>query len=149
MQKTPEKMNAAPNNSRVSGLAYYSALIEGILLIFAAILMTISINNLIVGEKIHDIGQAYVHSVIIHWSLSCMLLLLVGIWVLFLVSPLKQLQRRAWWQGILIGLSLIGFGAFFWHRYPSSLHLPGYILLGLIFLVPLVIEAPKFWGSKK
>jgi hypothetical protein len=82
--------------------------------------------------------------VIIDWALSSSLMLLVGIWVLFLSSPLKKLQRRAWWQAIIISLVFIFFGAGFWLQYPKSIHLPGFILVGLILFVPLIMFAGKF-----
>jgi len=127
-----------------SKMVYRCALLAGIAMIGAALLIALSVNNLIVGEAANDISKHLSSSIIIHWSLSGAMLFLVGIWVLFLLSPLKKLQRRAWWQGIIIGLVLMLFGAGFWWKYPSSIHLPGFILLGAILFVPLLAVTAKF-----
>jgi hypothetical protein len=125
-------------------IVYRCALLTGVLIIGAALLRALSVNNLVIGAATNDISKHYSSSVIIDWSLSSTMMLLVGIWVLFLSSSLKKLQRKAWWQGIIISLAFILFGSGFWYRYPSSIHLPGFILLGLILSVPLIIYAGKF-----
>lgn len=125
-------------------IVYKIAVLAGILIIGAALLMALSVNNLVVAASTGDINKNYSVSVVIHWALSATMMFLIGIWVLFLASPLKKLQRRAWWQAIIISLSFILFGSSFWYRYPKSIHLPGLILLGLILFVPLIIYAGKF-----
>ena len=129
---------------RENKTVYGCALLAGILIIGAALLMALSVNNLVVAANTGDINKNYSASVVIHWALAATMMFLVGVWILFLASPLKKLQHRAWWQAILIGLSFIFFGASFWYRYPKSIHLPGFILLGLILIVPLIINAGKF-----
>ncbi|HLK31190.1 MAG TPA: hypothetical protein VKT28_21600 [Puia sp.] len=131
-----------------SKLVYRSALLTGFLVIGAALFRALSVNNLVIGAATNDISKHYSTSVIIDWSLSSAMMLLVGIWVLFLSSSLKKLQRKAWWQGIIISLFFILFGAGFWYRYPKSIHLPGFILLGLILFVPLLIFGGKFKSEK-
>lgn len=125
-------------------IVYRCALLAGVLIIGAALVRALSVNNLVIGAATNDISKHYSSSVIIDWSLSSTMMLLVGIWVLFLSSSLKKLQRKAWWQGIIISLAFILFGGGFWYRYPSSIHLPGFILLGLILFVPLMMFAGKF-----
>lgn len=125
-------------------IVYRCALLTGILIIGASMFRALSINNLIIGATTNDISKHYSASVIIDWSLSSIMMLLVGTWVLFLSSSLKKLLRKAWWQGIIISLAFILFGSGFWYRYPSSGHLPGFILLGLILFVPLIMFAGKF-----
>lgn len=123
------------------------ALLAAILMIGAALLIAVSVNNLVIANSTGDISKHYAASVVIHWTLASALMLLVGVWVLFLAGPLKKLQRRAWWQAMIISLVFILFGSGFWYRYPGSIHLPGFILLGLILFVPLVIYAGKFKSS--
>jgi hypothetical protein len=125
-------------------LMYRCALLAGLMMMGAAMLIAVSVNNLVVGAITNDISKNFSSSIIIHWSLSGAMMLLTGIWVLFLSTPLKKLERRAWWQGIIIGLVFILFGGGFWWRYPSSIHLPGFILIGLTLLVPLIMFAGKF-----
>ncbi len=139
MQKDENKTIVRENK-----IVYRCALFAGILIIFASLFRALSVNNLVIGASTNDISKHYSTSVIIDWALSSSLMLLVGIWVLFLSSPLKKLQRRAWWQAIIISLVFILFGAGFWLRYPKSIHLPGFILVGLILFVPLILFAGKF-----
>jgi hypothetical protein len=128
-------------------IVYRCALLAGILIIGAGLSMALSVNNLVIASNTGDINKNYSASVVIHWALASALMLLVGIWVLFLSSALKKLQRSAWWQGIIISLAFILFGSSFWYRYPTSIHLPGFILLGLILFVPLIMYAGKFKSS--
>jgi len=116
----------------------------GISLIFAALLRAISVNNLVIGITTGDINAQYAASILIDWSLSSMLLLMVAIWIFFLSRDLKKLQRRAWAQAVLIGIALTVFGACFLYQYRSSLHLALFLLLGLILLFPLFIFRKDF-----
>ena len=104
----------------------------------------LSVNNIVIGAITNDISKHYSASAIIDSSLSSILMFLVSIWVLFLSSSLKKLERSAWWQGIIISIAFILFGCGFWYRYPTSVHLPGFILLGLILFVPLMMFAREF-----
>ncbi|HTQ64764.1 MAG TPA: hypothetical protein VMI12_08195 [Puia sp.] len=125
-------------------IVYRCSQFSGMLLIIAALVKAISINNLVVGATTGDISKHYATSVLIDWSFSCMLLSLIGIWILFLARDLKNLQKRAWSQAVLIGLAFTLFGGGFWFRYPSSLHLPFFLLVGLLLLVPLLIYSRRF-----
>ena len=128
-------------------IVYRCSLISGILIIGSALLRALSVNNLVIAANTGDISKHYSAAVVIDWTLASAMMLLVGIWVLFLSGPLKKLQRRAWWQAIIISLAFILFGSGFWYRYPTSIHLPGFILLGLILFIPLLIFAGKFKSS--
>ncbi|MFI5151894.1 MAG: hypothetical protein ACHQET_01090 [Chitinophagales bacterium] len=125
-------------------LAYRCAIIVGILLIGAALVRAVSINNLYVAINTGDIAKQYAGSILIDWGFSSVLLLLVGIWLLFLSKDLKAWQRRAWSQATLVGLALVIFGGGFWYKYPNSLHLPIFMILGLIVLVPLILYGKNF-----
>ena len=124
-------------------IAYRCSLIGAILLIIAALARALSINNLVVAASTGDISRHYSASVLVDWSLSSVLLMLTGIWLLFLLRDLKRGLRRAWLQAVIIGLALTVFGSSFWYRYPSSFHLPLFLLMGLIILIPLLI-----WGNQ-
>jgi hypothetical protein len=128
-------------------IVYRCVLLAGILIMGAALVMALSVNNLVIAASTGDISKSYSASVVIHWALASSMMFLVGVWVLFLAAPLKKLQRRAWWQAIIVSLTLIFFGSSFWYRYPKSIHLPGFILLGLILFVPLIMFAGKFKNS--
>jgi hypothetical protein len=121
-----------------------AAMLVALALLLAAAYRGLSINNLIVATSTGDISRHLSASILIDWSLSCTLLILVAIWLFFLASDLRKKLRRAWFQGVIIGISLVIFGAGFWYRYPSSLHLPVFLLLGLVLLVPLLIHTKRF-----
>jgi hypothetical protein len=125
-------------------IVYRCCQLAGILLIVAALAKAISINNLVIGATTGDISKHYATSVLIDWSFSCMLLSLIAIWLLFLAHDLKNLQKRAWSQTVLIGLAFSLFGAGFWFRYPSSIHLPFFLVVGLLLLIPLLIYSRQF-----
>ncbi|MBS1949044.1 MAG: hypothetical protein JST47_14880 [Bacteroidetes bacterium] len=139
MLKEENKKDAGENK-----LVYKTTLFTGILFMVIALERGLSINNIIVGSATNDISKYYAASAIIDSSLSSILMSLVSIWVLFLASPLKKLQRRAWWQGMIIGVAFTLFGAVLWWKYPSSVHLPVFMLLGLMLFFPLAIFSGKF-----
>ena len=129
---------------RENKTVFRCALIAGILIMGASLLRALSVNNLVIATSTGDISKHYSAAVVIDWTLASVMMFLVGIWILFLAVPLKKLQRRAWWQAIIISLAFILFGSGFWYRYPRSIHLPGFVLLGLILFVPLIFYAGKF-----
>jgi hypothetical protein len=123
---------------------YRSAVISGILLMIAALFRCFSINNLLMAINTGDISRHFAASVLIDGAFSSLLLFLVGAWILFLSADLRNLRRRARSQAILIGLSLVLFGAGFWYRYPHSLHLVFFFAVGLLLLLPLLIFKNQF-----
>ena len=125
-------------------IIYRCAIFVGISLIIAALSIGIGVNNLVIGIATGDISQHYAASILIDWSLSSLMLLLVAIWIFFLSIDLRKLERKAWIQAVLIGVALSVFGASFWYQYPSSLHLPLLLLLGLVLLFPLFIYRKHF-----
>jgi hypothetical protein len=129
---------------RENKTVYRCGVVAGILIMGASLLRALSVNNLVIATRTGDISKHYAATVVIDWTLACIMMFLVGIWVLFLTIPLKNLQRRAWWQGIVISLAFILFGCGFWYRYPGSIHLPGFALIGMILFVPLIVHARKF-----
>jgi hypothetical protein len=125
-------------------ILYRSAVISGILLMIAALLRCFSINNLLMAINTGDISRHFAASVLIDGAFSSLLLFLVGVWILFLSVDLRNLRRRARSQAILIGLSLVLFGAGFWYRYPRSIHLVFFFVVGLLLLLPLLIYKNQF-----
>jgi hypothetical protein len=123
---------------------YRSAVISGILLMIAALSRCFSLNNLLIAISTGDISRHFAASVLIDGAFSSLLLFLVGAWILFLSAELRKLQRRARSQAILIGVSLVLFGAGFWYRYPRSLHLVFFFGVGLLLLLPLFIYKKQF-----
>ncbi|HMH33829.1 MAG TPA: hypothetical protein VK543_12405 [Puia sp.] len=119
-------------------------MLVGAVLMLAAAYRGLSINNLIIAITTGDISKHLGASVLVDWSLSCILLLLMGIWLFFISADLRKGLRRAWLQGIIIGVSLAVFGGGFWYKYPRSLHLPVFLLLGLMLLIPLIIYSNRF-----
>ena len=129
-----------PETVKESKLLYLAALFVGLMLILASLSRAVSLNNFYVALHTGDINKTYASSVIINWALSSFLLFLVGVWLLFLARDLRKKIRRAWSQALIIGLVITIFGVSFWLQYPSSLHLAGFLALGLILLVSLFIS---------
>lgn len=125
-------------------ILYRSSVFAGILLMIAALSRSLSVNNLLVAINTGDISKHFAASALIDGAFSSLLLLLIGVWLLFLSPDLRNLQRRARTQTILIGLSLVLFGGGFWYKYPRSLHLAFFFLVGLLLLLPLLIYRKQF-----
>ena len=129
-------------------IVYRCTLLTGCLLIVAALVRGVNINNLVIAISTGDISKHYAEPVVIDWSFSSMLLLLMSIWIFFLAGDLRKLSRKAWIQATLIGLAFCAFGGGLWYRYPSSMHLPAFLLLGLLLLLPLLIYARHYRKPK-
>ncbi len=123
-----------------SKLLYLASIFVGLLLILASLSRAVSLNNFYVALHTGDINKSYAPSVIINWALSSFLLFLVGVWLLYLARDLRRRMRRAWSQALIIGLVITIFGAAFWMQYPTSLHLAGFLALGLLLLIALFIS---------
>lgn len=109
------------------------------MLILAAFYRAVSINNLVIGVSTGDISKHFGASVLIDGSFASLLMLLTGIWLLFLAPDLKKGVGRARIQAILIGTAFSLFAAGFWYHYPSSLRLVAFLLVGLLILIPPII----------
>jgi len=128
-------------------IVYRCTLVSATLLIIAALYHGVSVNNIVIAASTGDISKHYATSVLIDGILSAMLLLLIAIWILFLAGDLKRGKRKAWWQAVLIGFTITAFGGALWFRYPTSIHLPAFLLTGLILLLPLLIYSGNFKKS--
>jgi len=127
-----------------SRIVYRCTIACSFLLIIAALYRGLSINNLIVAENTGDIGKHFSNTVLIDGILSATLLFGTAVWLLFLSGDLKKFSRKAWLQAVFIGLTFTVFGASLWYRYPTSIHLPAFLFVGMLLLVPLVWFGKNF-----
>jgi len=122
-----------------------AAKLAGFLLILATIPhVTLGLAEMLQGIKFGDVRTPMVATVKNIWLFSSIMLPLSGIWILFLVRDLKRLERRAWWQAVIIGLAYIGggIGAMAWST--IQIHLLLFVLIGLLLFVPMLIWAGSF-----
>jgi hypothetical protein len=123
---------------------YRCALISAALLTVAAIARGLSINNIITAARTGDISGHFANSVLVGWILSVISLLLTATWLLFLSGDLKNLKKKAWYQAMIIGIVFAVFGGALWFKYPTSIHLPVFLLIGLTLVAPLSIYGRNF-----
>jgi hypothetical protein len=121
------------------------ARVAGVLLLLSVIPhSTLGWAEVMTAIKLGDINRGMANTVKSIWIFSSMMLVLSGGWTLFLASELRQLKRRAWWQGVFIGLGYSGSAIGCMVMTEVYAHLVGYALIGLLLLVPLLIWAPSF-----
>jgi|SRR6516225_10957188 hypothetical protein len=120
-------------------LPYWAAILAGAVLVLSSLLRAIGLNNLYVAASTGDINRSWASSVLINWGMSSFLLFLVGIWLFFLAPELKRRIRRARFQALIIGIALALYGGSFWAQFPRSIHLPGFLILGLGLVLSLVV----------
>lgn len=117
----------------------------GVLLLLSVIPhSTLGWAEVMTAIKLGDINPGMANTVRSIWVFSAVMLALSGVWILFLASELRQLKRRAWWQGILIGLGYSGSAIGCMVMTEVYAHLVGYALIGLLLLIPLLIWAGSF-----
>jgi hypothetical protein len=125
------------------------ARVAGVLLLLSTIPhSTLGWAEVMTAIKLGDINKGMANTVKGIWIFSSMMLVLSGVWALFLVSELRQLKRRAWWQGVFIGLGYSGSAIACMFMTEFYAHLAGYALIGLLLLVPLLIWAGSFRNSR-
>jgi hypothetical protein len=122
-----------------------SARVAGSLLLLSVIPhSTLGWAEVMTAIKLGDINRGMANTVKTIWIFSSMMLVISGVWVLFLVNELRQLKRRAWWQGVFIGLGYSGSAIGCMVMTEVYAHLVGYAFIGLLLLVPLLIWAGSF-----
>jgi len=122
----------------------------GTLLMFAtAFHVTLGTAEVMTSIKVGSVAPSFVTTFKNIWIFSSVMLFLSGMWVFFLVRDLGQLRRRAWWQGVLIGLGYTGgaTGAMVWAGIQA--HLVAFAMIGLLLLIPLLLNAGQFKGESK
>lgn len=132
------------DNMQENKIMYRCAIATGLLLIFTSVIHSLNITETFIAIKTGDVAASYASSATAMWIFSGMSMFLIGVWILFLAKDLKRLMRKAWWQGIVISLSLFAFGIGCWLQYPKVFHFLYFSLIGLILLLPLIMNARKF-----
>ena len=126
------------------------ARIAGILLLVCSVLhATLGTSDVLMGIKTGDVRASMADTVRTIWIYSTIMLVLSGIWTLFLAGELKQLKRRAWWQGIFIGLGYTGGSVGAIMATKVQPHLIFYGVIGLLLLLPLIFWAGSFRSDKQ
>jgi len=131
-------------------ICYRSARLAGILLLIATALhCTLGTAEVLSAIKVGGVMASMVPFLKNVWVYSSVMLFLSAMWVFFLAKDLLQLRRRAWWQGILIGLGYTGgaAGAMIWAGIQA--HLVAFAVIGLTLLIPLLLESGAFKSDEK
>jgi hypothetical protein len=132
------------DNMQENKIIYRCAMATGLLLIFTSVIHSLNITETFIAIKTGDVAMSYASSATGMWIFSGISMFLLGVWILFLANDLKKLMRKAWLQTFIIGISLSCFGIGCWLQYPKAFHFLYFLLLGLILLLPLIINAKKF-----
>ena len=128
---------------------YRCALLVGIMLILlAALHAVLGLNEILSAIRVGDIGKDFAVTIMISWIFTGLALFLIGAWILFLSKDLKRLERKAWWQGFFVAGSLSAFGGACWYYFPQAYFLIGFMLIGLILLIPLLLYAPRYFSKR-
>jgi hypothetical protein len=131
-------------------LFYTSARLAGILLLGAtAFHCTLGTAEVLTAIKVGEVMPSMVPTLKNVWIYSSIMLFLSALWVFFLAKDLSLLRRKAWWQGILIGLGYTGgaIGAMLWAGIQA--HLVAFGVIGLVLLIPLLFRAGMFKSEPK
>jgi len=131
-------------------LFYRSARLAGILLLIATGLhCTFGTAQVLSAIKLGEVQASLVPFLKNLWVYSSVMIFLSALWVLFLAKDLGRLRRRAWWQGIMIGLGYTGgaVGAMMWAGVQG--HLVAFAVIGLVLLIPLILGAGAFKADEK
>ena len=121
------------------------AWLTGILLVGATILHgTLGTAEVMTAIKLGDVRPSMADIFRTVWIYSSIMLALSAVWTFFLAGELRKLKRRAWWQGILLGLGYTGGSAFGMATVGVQPHLVAFMLIGLVLLLPLIIWAGHF-----
>ncbi|MGB8192169.1 MAG: hypothetical protein WCF67_09635 [Chitinophagaceae bacterium] len=121
------------------------ARLAGILLLGAAVPhATFGFAEVVTSIKTGDVRAGMADTFRIIWIYSTIMLVLSGIWTLFLASELRQLKWRAWWQGIFIGIGYTAGSIACMYIAGVYIHLMAFALIGLLLLTPLLIWARSF-----
>jgi hypothetical protein len=120
----------------------------GVLLLAATALhASLGTGEVEVAIKLGDVRASMADNYRLIWILSSMMLLLNAIWVFFLAGELRKMLRRAWWQGMLVGLGYAGSSILGMATVGPYALLFVFALIGLLLLVPLVVWARHFKAS--
>ena len=121
------------------------ARITGAMLLAATVFhCTLGTAEVLNHIKYGDVSPSMISTFKNIWVYSAVMLFLSALWVFFLARDLARLQRKAWWQGVFIGLGYTGgaIGAMAWAGIQA--HLIAFAVIGLFLLIPLLIWARAF-----
>ena len=126
-------------------IVYNCARYTGFMLLGATVLhATLGTAEVLNSIKIGDVRPAIAETLRTIWIYSTIMLFLSACWTFFIAGELRQLSRKAWWQGILIGLGYAGGSIFTMSLIGVQPHLVAFAVIGLFLLVPLLIFARHF-----
>jgi len=117
---------------------------SAVLLVMTSLIHAFNINDVLVGLKTGDIAPAYAPAIVSVWIFASICMCALAGWLLFLSSELRKYSRKAWWQALVIGLSLAGFGLGCWLQYPKAFYLLYFFILGMITTLPLLRYAKHY-----
>ncbi|MBI5917298.1 MAG: hypothetical protein HY842_18165 [Bacteroidetes bacterium] len=121
------------------------ALVSGILLTLASLMHYFTgypaINEMLAKESV---GPETSQTLRVIWIFSSITMCLSGIWGIFISRDLKAGRKSAWWQGLLLGTGLVLFCvATQFFGFPNY-HMMVFGVLGLLLVVPLLVNAGSF-----
>jgi hypothetical protein len=126
-------------------IIYNTARLTGILLVGAAVIhATLGTAEVMTAIKLGDVRVSMADTVRTVWLYSTVMLLLSAVWVFFIAGELRQMKRRAWWQGIFLGLGYAGSAITAIVTIGVYVHLVAFALIGLLLLLPLIVWAGHF-----
>ena len=119
-------------------------IVGGLLLAAFVFHVTLGTAEVFNHIKFGDVSPAMISTFKNIWVYSSIMLFLSSMWIFFLAKDLGRLQRRAWWQAVLIGLGYAAgaIGAMVWAGVQA--HLIAFALIGLLLLVPLLLRTSAF-----
>jgi hypothetical protein len=126
-------------------IIYNCARLTGFLLLGATVLHgTLGTAEVMTAIKLGDVAPSMQETFRVVWVYSTIMLALSAAWTFFIAAGLRQLSRRAWWQGLLIGLGYTGGSAFCMAAIGVRPHLVMFMLIGLVLLLPLLVWIRSF-----
>lgn len=126
-------------------ILYNCARYTGFMLLGATVLhATLGTAEVLNGIKVGDVRPAIAETLRTIWIYSTIMLFLSACWTFFIARGLRELSRRAWWQGVLIGLGYAGGAIFTMAVIGVRPHLVAFAVIGLFLLVPLLIFSGAF-----
>lgn len=129
---------------------YVCARLTGVLLLGAAVLhATLGTAEVMMAVKTGEVRPGIQDTLHVIWIYSSVMLVLSGIWALFLAGELKQMKRRAWWQGVLLGLGYFAGSVGAMAATRVYAHLVVFAMIGLLMLIPLLRWAGHFRRTAK
>jgi hypothetical protein len=123
----------------------WCAWLTGMLLLVATVIhATVGLAEVMTAIKLGDVRESMAHTFRAVWIYSSVMMALSAVWAFFLAGELRQLKRRAWWQGVLLGLGYAGGAAVAMVFVGFQPPLGAFMVIGLLLLIPLLIWAGHF-----